>query len=289
MIERQKPEALAIAVVPQHQPEIILHAMERGVSVLAEKPLALSLDEAKDLLTRAEAAKVAHMVDFLFPEIPAWRKAKELLGEGAVGRVLRVTTHWSFLSYDLRNRLVSWKTDPAQGGGALSFFFSHEFYNVEYLLGKMVDISCTLESAPDSPNHGETAVKVSAHFESGCPGDFYLNCGARDEQRHFLVFQGEKGTLRLENVTASLCRGWTLTHYDERGGKQVIDAGELKTESGVDERVPLVQAIGERFVGWCQGKGPARPSFEDGCRVQQLMEAARVSAAEQVVRGTDEH
>jgi predicted dehydrogenase len=278
MIARQRPEALAIAVVPTHQPGIILHALERDIAVLAEKPLAVTLGQATELLARARAGHLAHMVDFIFPEIPHWKKAKQLLAEGAVGTVVQVTASWSFLSYDLRKKLVTWKTDPRQGGGALAFFFSHVFYNLEFFMGTIQSLYCSLNSSPQSPNQGETQVNLLVRFANGCSGNFLLNCAAFNGNHHVLSFYGEKGTLVLENSTPAVSQGWALTRYNEKAEAEAVSVVQLEGDPTMDERVGLVQSIGRRFIAWCQGENPARPNFEDGCRVQHLIECSRLSS-----------
>jgi len=49
MIETEKPDALAVAVTPKHQYEIIKYALEHGIAVFAEKPLTMSVHTSKEL------------------------------------------------------------------------------------------------------------------------------------------------------------------------------------------------------------------------------------------------
>src|SRR4051812_28044772 len=62
-------DAVAIAVPPASQPPIAIAALERGLAVLCEKPLAASLDEAERIAAQRRGG-VPAMIDFELPEIP---------------------------------------------------------------------------------------------------------------------------------------------------------------------------------------------------------------------------
>lgn len=49
MLETEKPNALAVAVTPKHQYEILKHALNNEIAVFAEKPLTMSLHTSKEL------------------------------------------------------------------------------------------------------------------------------------------------------------------------------------------------------------------------------------------------
>lgn len=49
MLQKEKPDAVAIAVIPIHQYEIAKHALENGIAVFAEKPLTTSFDTSLEL------------------------------------------------------------------------------------------------------------------------------------------------------------------------------------------------------------------------------------------------
>ena len=280
MIDRAKPDAIAVAVIPKYQPEIVLYALERGISVFAEKPLAVNLDQARQLLERARERKVAHMIDFIFPEIPEWKKARELLDEGGIGKPIHLSMTWNFISYDLRNNVNSWKTNDQDGGGALAFYFSHVFYNIEYFLGPIRNLYCNLNYSAKSANSGESIVNLLLKFQSGCTASILLSCSSMGPNRHEWEFQGEAGTLIVTNPTKGFARGFELWHYVEPACGKQIALEQSPVDPALDERVCLVASLGKRFVAWCQLNKVSKPDFEDGFRVQQLIDLARVSFKE---------
>jgi predicted dehydrogenase len=278
LIEESKPDAIAVAVVPQYQQEIIMHALRRGISVFAEKPLSVNLEQAEELLMCARINRLPNMIDFIFPEIPEWKNVKELLKNNIIGKIIHVTVNWSFLSYDIKNRIETWKSNPEEGGGALSFYFSHVFYNLEFFLGKIETLQCDLNYSPNSFGNGETVVSMLVRWESGCTGNIVLNCSSVGINKYAWEFQGQKGDLVLQNNTESTVTGFEVIHYNANGKKVIIAPARSKVFSDEDERVCLVKSLGERFIAWHLGGEPSKPDFEDAVRVQQLIKYALNSA-----------
>lgn len=278
LIEKSKPDAIAVAVIPRYQYEIVRYALQKGISVFAEKPLAINLEQAEELLLCARKSGRPNMVDFIFSEIPEWINVKKLLDENTIGKVNHVTVNWSFLSYDIKNRLNTWKLDPKEGGGALSFYFSHLFYSLEFFLGKIQTLHCDLSYSPNSLGKGETVIGMIVRWESGCTGNIVLNCGSVGLNKHVWEFQGERGDLVLQNMTRSVGIGFEILHYDSNGKPVVISSPKLEPSLDEDERVCLVRSLGTRFIAWHHGGIPSKPDFEDGVRVQQLIKYAMDSA-----------
>lgn len=281
LVEREHPDAIAIAVVPKYQYEIARFALASGISVFAEKPLCTNLEQATGLLDLARRRPLAHMVDFIFPAIPEWAKTKDLLEQGIIGKVKQVKVRWSFITYDLKNNLKTWKSIPAEGGGALSFYFSHELYNLEFFLGPMVKVRCDLKYG--SPiSEGETGIALQAEFASGCIADIVFDCASPDPNFHALEFLGESGILKLSNASKSFTGGFQI---ELAGSNQVSESVHLPPpqtlDPALDERVYLVKTLADRFIQWCSGGAPARPDFSDGWRVQHLIEACRISDRDQ--------
>jgi predicted dehydrogenase len=89
LVTRSDIDAVAIAVPPVVQPPIALATLRGRKHLWCEKPLAATVEEAAALSREAEEADVAHIVDFEFTAVPAWRALKRLLARGAIGRLSR--------------------------------------------------------------------------------------------------------------------------------------------------------------------------------------------------------
>ncbi len=111
------------------------HAAAAFYTSSFEKATVITIDGVGEYQTtviwRANKNKIISAVDFIFPVIEEWQKVKQLLDEEVYGKLDHISVSWDFLSYDIRNKLSSWKSDVAEGGGALSFYVSHILYYLE--------------------------------------------------------------------------------------------------------------------------------------------------------------
>lgn len=275
MLDAEKPDAVAIAVIPKYQYEIARYALSNDMAVFAEKPLALTVKDASELCELATRKKLPNTMDFLYPEIPEWAEAKRMLANDRVGKVLDVKVEWKFLSHDLKNAIRSWKTDPEQGGGALLFYLPHVFYYLEYFLGRIKELGCTVSTSEKSLNRGETAVDMAILFENGCTGKVNFDSAYTGQQKHTLEFRGEGGTLLLQNNSDSWVDNFELVLVNAQGTRRIKPDIQLISDSAGDQRVKLVRIIAKRFISWCNTGIASKPDFQDGLRVQQLIEMAK--------------
>lgn len=269
MLDKEKLDALAIAVTPNAQYTIAKTAIQKKIHVFAEKPLADTYEHAKILYELAVKHKVTHAVDFIFPEIDEWMRVKKLLENNKYGKLKHISLNWDFMSHDIRYGLSSWKTDAQKGGGALSFYFSHSLYYLEYFAGKIEDVKSTFSYSEKSINSAEVGVDLLLSFKNNIYGSTHISCNTIGLNRHQLIFQCERGTIVLENKN-SFVRNFRITIYTENGEKSII----LKKKTIKDDekaRVDLVKKIAERFVFACIHKQQMKPSMKDGLRVQQLI------------------
>jgi len=279
MLQKEKPDAVAIAVIPNHQYEIAKHALENGIAVFAEKPLTTSVDTSLELNKLAKKKRLPNMVDFVFPEIPEWYEAKKAIENGLIGEIININVDWTYLSYDLRNNIKSWKTDVKQGGGALSLVFSHSLYYLEYFLGRIKNIQCNFSSSEKSLNKGETSINMAILFENGCKGKGHFDISNPDQHNHTVEFHAKMGTVRLQNISNKFVDNFELTVNTGKGiqkikPKKILD---LSLDESEDPRVKVIKPIAERFINWCNTGVTAKPDFQDGLRVQELIEMARIS------------
>ncbi len=99
----------------QHVPWAI-RAMEAGKHVLCEKPIGLSAAEGRHLRDAAASRPQLKVMEaFMYRHHPQWRKAKELVASGAIGRLRTIQTIFAYCNDDPANI----RNDPAMGGGSL--------------------------------------------------------------------------------------------------------------------------------------------------------------------------
>jgi predicted dehydrogenase len=271
-------DAVAIAVPPGLQPEIAIRALKNGKAVFAEKPLAADLEAAQAMAVQAETAGRPVMVDFEFCELPVWRHAKSLIDQGTLGALRHVVVTWHVENYATRMRLKSWKTDAANGGGALGNFVSHCFYYLEYFCGPIRDISAGLFGLPGETPASESSVSLSGTFMSGTAYMLSMSAASYLGSGHRVEFYGEHGTLVLSNATSDYMRGFELRHACRPAAAlervEIPDPDDARYPDG---RIAPVSRLATRFIDSVQNEARAFPDIGNGLRVQKLIHLARLS------------
>jgi predicted dehydrogenase len=272
-------DAISIAVPPYLQDQIVLETLKLGKPVFCEKPLSTSVQNARLMAAEAQTANLANLVDFEFPEIPQWQRAKEIINSGSLGNLHNVSIIWHVETYANRMGIKSWKTSNEQGGGALNSFVSHCFYYVEWLLGPIRKLSATFNRSPIDKRDGDTTALLHLVLDSGVVVAINVCTNAILGSVHRLEFYGDKATLLLNNQTKDYINGFQLL-FGNHDTKELLADTQVDDwhDDSTDGRIRAVSPIVNRFVDWALGGLPATPNFDDGLRVQQLIEAARNSA-----------
>lgn len=277
MLQKEKLDAIAVAVPPNEQYKIAKKAMNKGLHIFAEKPLASTLIQAEELFRLAIENKVVHVVDFIFPEIEAWKKVKQLIDKKAYGKLKHINLNWDFLSHDIKNKKSSWKTNIALGGGALSFYFSHSLYYLEYFAGRILEFKSKLSYSKESINGGEVGIDLILKFENNITGKAHFSCNNKELTRHQLIFTCEKAKIVLENKNSIISNFKIKIYVNDEIRKLVIPETE-NSKDNVDERVIVVKKIVARFIDSIIHKKEAIPSFKEGLRVQKLIDKIRINS-----------
>ena len=266
-------DAIALAVPPKAQYEIAKTAMERGLHVFAEKPLAANLAQAKQLYALAKKKRVTHGIDFIFPEIAEWKKVKELLDRKTFGTLRHVSVDWNWQSGDIKYGRRTWKTSIEEGGGALSFYFSHGLYYLEHFAGEIQKTRAFFSHSPLSLNGGEIGIDMLLKFKTGVTGNVHVSCNSPGFIRHRLTFICERGVIVLESRNA-IVDNFVIKTYST-AGERLVKVKKDQGRRGEDERVKIVRKLAGRFVAACKSDKQMAPSFADGLRVQELIEKIR--------------
>lgn len=278
MLDKGGFDAIAIATPPGVQSDIAAVALEHSIPVFGEKPLAHTKKAAQTLVDFSESAGVANMVDFIFPEIETWKMARNLISKGSLGSVRNLIVNWNIETYSNRQGLDSWKGTTQMGGGALFNLGSHIFYYLEWFLGPIAELSAKIYQPHGKNWKGDTFNALSIRFQSGVVASVSVGTASLFGGGHRLEFYGEQGTLTLENKTGDPVDGFRL-FFGTRDETELREMTVNKTQSGTfdDGRVLPVSHLAKRFLDWIETGVPSKPSFQEGFRVQCLLEAARQS------------
>lgn len=94
MLDQARPHTLIVCTRDDTHADIIIHALERGIDVVTEKPMATTAEACRRILD-AERRTGRHVdVAFNYRFAPTARKVRELLADGRIGTVTSVDFHW---------------------------------------------------------------------------------------------------------------------------------------------------------------------------------------------------
>jgi predicted dehydrogenase len=106
--------------------EVVQIAAPRGIHVMVEKPLAVSLKHARKMAALARKHGIHLLTNYETSWYPANHRAYELLQSGAVGELRKIVVrdgHRGPKKIGINREFLDWLTDPVQnGGGALMDF-----------------------------------------------------------------------------------------------------------------------------------------------------------------------
>jgi predicted dehydrogenase len=274
LVEEPSVAVVAVAVPPHLQPAIARRALELGKPVFLEKPLAADVAGARVILESVRKSGRPAIVDFNFPELPSWQRAKTILDSGVIGRLQNVVVTWNFENEATRLRLDSWKTRGNGGGGLLGNFVSHCFHNLEWLCGPISGLSARVFALPD--RQADSSVALALAFASSAGGSLQMSCTSFLGSGHRIELYGEKGTLILSNPTADYFRGFELK-LARQGDETLkpVSIEDTEEDPYSDSRAAAVRRLVRRFVDACENGGSAPPGVGEGYRVQCLIDVAR--------------
>lgn len=126
MIAAKKPEAVtAFGTIYEHL-EVVEFCAPKGIHVMVEKPLAVSMEHANKMAALAKKHNIHLLTNYETTWYPANHKLKELLDQGKIGEMRKVIVndgHKGPKKIGVNSEFLDWLTDPVQnGGGAITDF-----------------------------------------------------------------------------------------------------------------------------------------------------------------------
>jgi len=192
MLASEELDAVVIATPTHLHRDMAVAALERGLHVLLEKPMALTLDEAKEIADTAREKSLVltvyqpHRLNAYFQHI------KFLVDSGTIGAVTSVM-RGSF-NYARRN---DWQSLQAYGGGMLSNYGAHFIDQILQLIGYDVRrVFCDLQLVA-SIGDADDVVNAIIETEQGCMGQVTISQASVIKPFELIVW-GTYGAITLE-------------------------------------------------------------------------------------------
>lgn len=247
-----------------HKPPTIA-AAAAGKAVLCEKPLALTLSDAIEMVAACREAGVVFGTNHHMRNAPAHRTIRRLISEGAIGRPLAARIAIAvYLGEDLR----TWRVHaPEKGGGAIFDLTVHSADMLRFLLDDEVEdvMAISAQQGLASGNVEDAAMGVMTF-----PGGILASFHDAYTVRHGLTgleIHGTEGSIVATDVLTSITKG----DVELRRG----DAAETVHTGEYEEQ--YARAV-RRFSEAVRGEGRPAATGEDGVRSLAVALAVRESA-----------
>lgn len=167
-----RPDGVVLATPNQLHVEHARICMAAGVPMLLEKPIAPTVAEAQALVDEADRSGVKVLIGHHRAHSPIMARAKALIDEGRLGRLVAVMGSAVFFKPDSYYADAPWRREP--GGGPILLNMIHEVHNLRMLCGDIVAVQAFASHATRGFPVEDT-VAINLRFASGALGSFMLS------------------------------------------------------------------------------------------------------------------
>jgi predicted dehydrogenase len=302
VIEDNDIDLVDICVPNNMHAEIAIAAAKAGKSILCEKPLALNVAQAKEMVEAIEKAGVANLVSFNYRRVPAVTLAKQLIDEGRLGRIFHYRANflqdWTISADVPQGGDATWRLDvKAAGSGVTGDLLAHCIDTAMWHNGRIKSVSAMTETFVKERLHAETGKKEPVgiddacaficRYENGSLGIFESTRYARGHKALYTFeINGEHASIAwdlhdlhrlswFDHRDESITRGWRSVHVTD-GDMPYMDKWWVPgLQIGYEHT--FVHQIADFLENLAVGK-PTSPGFREALATQQVCEAVLNSA-----------
>jgi predicted dehydrogenase len=301
VIERDDVQIVDICTPGDSHAEIAIAAAEAGKVVFCEKPLANTLGEASAMLDAVKRAGVLHMVCHNYRRAPAVLLAKRLIMDGRIGEIRHFRGTY----------LQDWIVDPSfplvwrlqkerAGSGALGDIGSHSIDLARFLVGEITSVAATMSTfvteRPLPDDSGATgrvtvddAVASILRFENGAMGTMEatrMAPGRRNANR--FEINGSLGSIAFDIERMNELEVYFGSDDPDVQGFRTVNVNETVHPFGgkwwpsghiIGYEHTFTHTVYDLLEAIADNRMPS-PSFEDGLRNQQVLDAIETAATE---------
>ncbi len=310
LVARPDIDVIDITAPSNAHKEIAIAAAEHGKHVFCEKPLALTTADARDILSAVQKAGVKHQVGFNYRFVPALALAKQMIGQGKIGRVFH------FRGTFLQDWIIDpdfpkvWRLDKSvAGSGSHGDLGAHVIDAARFLVGEFAQVVGMSETfvkerpvvermtglsgkagadAPKAAVDVDDATAFLIAFENGAMGTIEATRFAAGHKNAMsFEINGDRGSLKFEfermNELQYFSRddepglqGWRLIQVSE--GLHPYWSHWWPGGHVIGYEHTFVHELYE-FAQCIAQDRPCSPGFEDGVRCCQILDAVDLSIA----------
>lgn len=278
MISNENLDLVAICTESGSHGEIALECIDRNINLIIEKPIALDLNEADEIIKRSQEMNVkvsaCHQNRFNKSVI----KIREAIDQGRFGRLMHGAAHIRWNRGEQYYTQAPWRGTWAQDGGSLMNQFIHNIDLLRWMMGDEID---EVIGMTDNLNHSfieaEDLGLAIVKFKNGSYGliEGTTNIYPKNLEETLYLF-GKTGTVKGGGQSVNIIEEWNFLDG-------LDDADHVKRE--YQENPPNVYGFGHTPLyadvidAIINDREPA-VSAEDGRRALELVLAIYKSSAD---------
>jgi predicted dehydrogenase len=183
-------------------------ALEKGFNVVVEKPITLSLDEAKQLKAKVAETGLVLCLTHTYSGYPMVKQAKQMVKDGFFGAIRKIIVEYpqgwlSKLSEREGNAQAAWRTDPSKTGksGSMGDIGTHAAQLAEYISGLKITKVCADLNIVVPGRAIDDDGNVLLKFDNGSNGVLIATQIAAGEENALKIkVFGEKGGLEWHQM-----------------------------------------------------------------------------------------
>ncbi|WP_281638385.1 Gfo/Idh/MocA family protein [Flavobacterium marginilacus] len=270
-------------------------ALENGFHVVLDKPMTLTLAEARLLEQKVNETGLYLCLTHTYAGYPMVKQAKNMVAENHFGNIRKIMVEYpqGWLSTDFENggnKQAAWRTDPSKSGisGCMGDIGTHAAHLAEYISGlKITQLCADINTVVDNRRLDDDG-NVLLKFDNGANGILVASQIAAGEENSLKIkVYGEKGGLEWHQMEPNtLIVKWldspAQLYRTGNGYLSPIVAFNTRTPSGHPEG--YLEAFGNLYKNFAltlqsklEGKEPTAnmldfPTVEDGVRGMAFIE-----------------
>lgn len=288
MLRSGTVDAVLIATPHPFHPDVAIAAFENGVGVLCEKPVAISVTQAKAMNAAADRAaaknpKVKYGVMLNQRTIGLYKKLRELIHDGELGEISRVSwimTDWfrPWAYYASGGWRATWK---GEGGGVLINQCPHNLDLLLWTTGLTPSrITAVGFVGKTHPIEVEDEISATMEYPNGAIGHFITTTGEAPGTNR-LEIVGDRGRMVVENGKLL----WTRTRRSVKETRETtkeafhrMEAWEIDLTPTAKDPENLHRAVTENFCRAVLKDEPMIAPGHDGAKALELGNAMQMAA-----------
>ncbi|MEC9490978.1 MAG: Gfo/Idh/MocA family oxidoreductase [Halanaerobiales bacterium] len=280
--------------------EEILKAAAADKHIYCEKPLALNLEEAEEIMDKMEGKSLKNQIAFVYRFAPAAAYAHALLKNKIIGEVQFAKIEYYHSRYLNPEVPISWRLEQDKsGGGALVDLGSHMVDLSRFLLGELESLSAWTRTFVDSRKLAAGSLKkvdvddwamLMLNFSSGAKGTLEASRVSPGNEGFRVHIFGDRGAIHIDSDQIDKVQLFDQSPEEIKVTEEMVAGDQFlsrllelypgsKSTQGMMIDLHLISLI-FFFESIVKGKAnPGVPTFEDGYQTQKIIEAAYQSAA----------